>query len=158
MIHLVDFGLAEPFADILTHKHRPYCEGHELAGTARYASLHAHKGVAQTRRDDIISLSYILLYFARGSLPWQDISRSNKTERYELIAKAKENAQQDSLCKGLPLEFAVFFDYARSLGFSDRPDYTYIRDLFNRSLLRGDRETDDSFDWELNPAEDSRRV
>lgn len=73
----------------------------------------AHLGVAQSRRDDLEALGYILVYFARGSLPWQGLRAKSKKEKYEAILAKKLETPLSALCRGLPAEIAEFLDYAR---------------------------------------------
>ena len=89
-------------------------------------------GIELSRRDDIESLAYILIYFMNGSLPWQ----GSKGGSQSFVQKKKQNMPVDVICKGLPEEFEHLLKYARSLKFSERPDYRYLRELF--SNLRQD--------------------
>lgn len=128
-IHIIDFGLSYQYRDPETNIHIPYRDNLPLIGTARYASVNAHMGIEHSRRDDIESLAYILIYFMRGHLPWEGITIAKK--RQAVIGKKKLTITPEVLCEGLPAEFQLFLQYARSLGFSERPNYQYLRDLFS---------------------------
>lgn len=129
-LFMIDFGLAKKYRDFRTRTHIVYREDKNLTGTARYASINAHLGIEQSRRDDMESLGYVMMYFNRGSLPWQGLKATNKKQKYEKISEKKMSTPIEVLCKGFPAEFAMYLNYCRSLRFEESPDYMYLRQLF----------------------------
>ena len=96
-LYLLDFGLAKKYRSSVTLKQYPLINKKKLTGTARYASINALRGFEQSRRDDLESAGYVLMYFLRGSLPWQGIPGKNKEERYKKILQKKEGPDYDRL-------------------------------------------------------------
>jgi casein kinase 1 len=135
-VYIIDYGLAKKYRDSSTHRHIPYRENKSLIGTPRYASLNTHLGIEQSRRDDIESLGYILMYFLKGSLPWQGLKAGNKKQKYDKISEKKVSTSIETLCRGHPTEFASYFHYCRSLRFDDKPDYAYLKRLFRNLFIR----------------------
>jgi casein kinase I family protein HRR25 len=148
-VNVIDFGLAKKYRDPKTHLHIPYRENKNLTGTARYTSINTHLGVEQSRRDDLESLGYVLMYFLRGSLPWQGLKAATKKQKYDRIMEKKMTTATEILCRGHPNEFAVYLNYTRSLRFDDKPDYSYLRKLFRDLFVREGFQYDYVFDWSV---------
>lgn len=148
-VYLIDFGLAKRYRDPRTLFHIAYTEGKNLTGTARYASLNTHLGITQSRRDDLESLGYVLVYFLRGALPWQGLRANTKEEKYAKILQKKRTTTIETLCRDLPLEFQLYFNYVRSLQFDERPDYSYLRKILRNVFIRENYRNDDVYDWVL---------
>ena len=148
-VNVIDFGLAKKYRDPKTHLHIPYRENKNLTGTARYTSINTHLGVEQARRDDLESLAYVLMYFLRGSLPWQGLKAATKKQKYDRIMEKKMTTPTDMLCRGFPNEFGIFLNYTRALRFDDKPDYSYLRKLFRDLFVREGFQYDYVFDWSV---------
>ncbi|CAN8007827.1 unnamed protein product [Ixodes pacificus] len=149
LVYIIDFGLAKKYRDSRTHNHIPYRENKNLTGTARYASINTHLGIEQSRRDDLESLGYVLMYFNRGSLPWQGLRAATKRQKYERISEKKMSTPIEELCRSFPSEFATYLNYCRSMRFDEKPDYSYLRQLLRNLFHRQGFTYDYVFDWNM---------
>ena len=147
IVYILDFGLAKKYWSS-THKcHIPFCKGKKLTGTARYASINALSGCEQSRRDDLESIGYIIMYFIRGSLPWQGLKINEKEDRYEKICEKKKSTSAKDLCIGFPPEFQTFVSYTRNLKFTEVPDYNYLKNLLKNVIKKSGFKIDFFYDW-----------
>ena len=147
ILYIIDFGLAKRFIDPKTGEHIPYRDGKSLTGTARYASLNTHIGQEQARRDDIESIAFVMIYFLKGSLPWQGVSGKDKDEKYKKIKEKKIDTRITELSKGLPPQFLKFFELVRNIGFEDAPDYIALRTLLAEIFTEHEYQNDFEYDW-----------
>ena len=146
-VYMIDFGLAKRYRDS-RHTHIPYRDKKSLTGTARYASINTHLGLEQSRRDDLESTGYVLMYFLRGSLPWQGLRAPNKKVKYQKICAKKLGTPLEKLCSQYPEEFSMYLSYCRGLRFDETPNYDYLRRLFHRCAARNKFSLNDyMFDW-----------
>lgn len=148
-LYLIDFGLSKRYWE---HRHVGMKKGLNLTGTARYASLNAHRGIEQSRRDDLEAIGHMLLYFLRSTLPWSGLEARTKQEKYRKIMEKKDSVKLSDLCQGFPPEFQNYLQYCRNLGFKDRPDYNALRKQFRDVRARMEKEQgrpieDHEFQW-----------
>ncbi|KAF9035295.1 kinase-like domain-containing protein [Panaeolus papilionaceus] len=171
MVNVIDFGLAKKYRDARTSNHIPYKQDdYHGVGTSLFAAINTHLGVESSRRDDLESLAYMLIYFLRGTLPWRKLRAPNTppttpslspsdrahfekhyspvSATWDLIRDAKI-ANEELLTLGLPQEFDVLYRYARGLEFDDLPDYEGLRRLFRGLAERVGVEYDGQFDWSV---------
>ena len=147
IIYICDFGLAKFYKDPHNGKHIPYKDGKSQIGTVRYCSINSHLGIEQSRRDDLESLFYTLIYFCNGFLPWQGIKAKNKNEKNQLILEKKISTSINEICKNLPNEFATLFNYIKNLKFEDKPNYLYLKELLGKIFNRNNYIYDLNFDF-----------
>lgn len=159
VVYLIDFGLSKRFWDPRVNQHISYKEGKSLTGTARYCSVNAHLGIEQSRRDDLESLGYILLYFLKGgSLPWQGIKGVTDPHTKNVrISEKKISTGLESLCREEPTQILRFMKYVRELKFEEVPDYRLCREMFANLLEKHHYERDWVFDWVVR-RENERRT
>ena len=147
IVYILDFGLSKKYWSSSHKCHIPFITGKKLTGTARYASINALSGFEQSRRDDLESIGYIIMYFIRGSLPWQGLKVNNKDERYKKIGEKKRDTSAKDLCSGFPSEFETFVSYTRNLEFTEVPDYNYLRNLLKNIIKKSSSTIDFYYDW-----------
>jgi len=148
--------LAKRFRDPKTGIHIPYRDGKSLTGTARYASINTHLGIEQSRRDDLESIGYVMVYFLLGELPWQGMKAKTMKEKYERIMEKKISTPIETLCKNFPDEIQTFIHYTRDLRFDDRPDYGYLKRLLKNIAEKEKFEFDLVFDWVIKKQENEK--
>ena len=147
-LYLIDFGFSKFFDknglnDIVTDKKN-------LIGTPRYASINALRGIEQSMRDDLESVGYILVYLLKGKLPWMGIKCMDKNEKIKKICIRKIETSSSDLCVGLPKEFVEYFDYCNDLEYEQKPDYTFLKNLFFKVLRIEKEKFDYIYDWDEN--------
>ena len=127
-LFLVDFGLAKKFRD--KNRHKILEPQVKREGNLMFATLNCHKGYNLSRRDDIISFAYMLIYLAKGKLPWEKIPNAyGKIDKWKYVKVLKASILNHELCQGLPIEFLRLLEYAKSLMFEQKPNYEYLISL-----------------------------
>ena len=149
-LFLLDFGLSKKYRSSSSLKHYPLIKRKKLTGTARYASINALNGVTQSRRDDLESIGYVLMYFLKGRLPWQGMVNKNKEQRYLKIMETKRDTTPEELCKGFPAEFERYISYTRNLQYEQDPDYEMLKNLFLTVLRNEGNILDFYYDWDID--------
>jgi serine/threonine protein kinase len=147
LVYLFDYGLAKKF--ITTSKnHIPFNGNKRMVGTLRYASINSQLGCELSRRDDLESLGYCIIYMLKGRLPWQGVIAESKTEKHNRVLVNKQDILISELCRGLPIEIARYMYYCRNLLFEDVPLYSRMYKLFGKVIERTQRYNSFEFDWE----------
>ena len=141
VVYMIDFGRSRQFQDPVEGTH---ISEHCYAGCYKgsFFSINTCKGIEYSRRDDMQSIGYMLMFFLRGSLPWQSFKGRDADTR-------KQQVSTDMLCRGYPVEFKNYLTHVESLEFEACPDYDYLRDMFKSLFLRSGYEDDGMYDWQI---------
>ncbi|CAD8170225.1 unnamed protein product [Paramecium pentaurelia] len=146
-IYVIDFGISKIFRD-KNGKIHPFRDNTSFIGTTRYASIAAHKGYELSRKDDIESLIYVLLYFMKGQLPWQNMQNVSDEERTVKVGELKMSIDPRELCKDVPIEFAIILEYLKQLEYQSEPNYNFVYQQFEKAASNLCIQLDYSFDWD----------
>ncbi|CAL8129630.1 unnamed protein product [Orchesella dallaii] len=149
-VFIIDFGFSTTYRGGQI-RHIKCTNSEQSVGTPLYASLQNHRGCTLSRRDDLEALGYVLIYFLRGSLPWQgvNIKGNSRNNLWTRILESKQATSVEDLCQGFPQEFSKYINYCRNLGFDEDPLYFYLRKgLFWKLFNKLGCERDGKFDWD----------
>ena len=149
LVYIIDFGLSKNYICQETGKHYEISDNKRFVGTPRYASLNTHLGFKQSRRDDLESIIYVLIYFIKGELPWQGVKAKTKSEKKEKIKRKKKTISVEKLCEGIPLEFVELLNHIKSLEFKEQPDYDLYRKILNQTYEKYKQYNVFMWDWEI---------
>jgi len=153
-LYLVDMGLAYPYWDETKsgpNQHIPLREFKELNGTPRYLSMNVHLGLQQSRRDDIESWFYVIMYFLNGGLPWSEPKQLTKSLQFEEIYKQKAQLLKDncSFFNNIDNEWKLIFHSICTLRFDQSPDYNQIR-MYLVEIARKNNIKHSPWDWQFD--------
>lgn len=153
-LYLIDVGLS--YAYMRGNMHVSYSETEDFRGTPFFCSTNSLKGVKCTRRDDLESLGYVLVYLAAGQLPWFQVPYPSR-DALKNILYIREKVGINKLCKGLDSAFREFLTYCQGLKFEEKPNYKHLRSLLVSAALRAEIHLNDGlYDWSPRPHHSSR--
>lgn len=143
-LYLVSFGLSSKYINTKSGRHVSIGKSSATAKKSAYSSINLMNRISLSRRDDIESIAYILIYFTTGTLPWITQENSSDSE----IKRKKANINYEALSKKCPIEFINFLKYAKSLEFNQEPDYEMLRNVFQEAASKS--KIIRAYDWILN--------
>jgi serine/threonine protein kinase len=122
-IYLIDFGFCKWYLN--NGQHIKCKQINNMIGSKNYASINSHNKIELSRRDDLESLCYMLVYFYSGSLPWNDIEDEN------IIIQFKNNIIYDNK---YPIVILDFLKYIKLMKYEEKPNYYLIIDNFKKEI------------------------
>ena len=147
--YLIDFGLSRSY--LKDGKHIQQKKNSNRCGTLKFMSINCHERITMSRRDDLISLSFSLIYLHLKSLPWK--TNKYKFEKkdicYEKIMDKKKKFLENIDTFGLPAPLTFLINYAHSLKFNKTPDYSFIIKGFYNYLKLNNNRYDGKWTWDL---------
>ena len=147
-IYLIDFGLSKIINNDKKNLYLLNIKKEKIViGTVRYISMNAHLGNEQYKKDDLESLAYMMIYFIKGELPWQNLKAKSRKEKYTKIYQKKKHTVNTELCNFLPDEIKTFLSYILNLNQKQNPDYNKLMNLINNLMKKYGYSNDSQFEW-----------
>jgi len=132
IVHLIDFELCTPFLDQETMMHIQ-SEQRSFTGNLKFGSIRSCFGMNKSRRDDMESVAYILIYFYFGYLPWDKLKskdvESCTLDEYKMYGKKKQLSLNDEYMQSLPDCLFLILKESIEMNFTSTPNYKRFRDL-----------------------------
>ncbi|KAK0401992.1 hypothetical protein QR680_016082 [Steinernema hermaphroditum] len=144
LIYLADFGMccAIPKREQKLPKESSY----SFLGTVTYASRTSHKGMVQSRKDDIESWIYMCLeFFKKKVLPWDEDDQAKALKLKE--AFFRDPPKLVNAAKA-PFFFVMACRKVDECSFFDAPNYKAIREGLMQRAIAEKVDFDKLFDWE----------
>ena len=147
LIYVIDFGFAKKYRSSRTGKHINYSKKGYFNGNLKYSSVNTMRGVSPSRREDLESLGYMIIYLYNKKLPWENLQSQDKNSLAQKIFELKKTIKMEHLCVNMPEEMIIYMNYVKSLKFEQEPNYNYLRELFQNLLKKFNLNERPHFSW-----------
>ena len=145
LIYMIDFAYAKKYRSHRTGNHIKFSLNQKINGQISYISANAMRGGEQSRKDDLESFGYMIIYLLKGFLPWKEFE--NNKNKFKKIYELKNKISSARLCRYLPEEIKILIEYTKKLSFEQEPNYEYLRGLFKEILMKMEKINDNIFFW-----------
>ena len=150
-LYIIDFGLAKTYLDS-NNEHIKIDNNHHCTGTIRYSSIYIHQGYNHSRRDDLISIVYMIQYLFSGMLPWSGLKIDIIKEKYAKIKEIKQNEfnkinELDESDNSNIFNILLFYCY--NLKFKETPNYDILISLINKTFKNNFNTNDEVLEWNI---------
>ena len=145
LIYMIDFAHAKKYRSSRTGNHIKFSLNQKINGQISYISANAMRGGEQSRKDDLESFGYMIIYLLKGFLPWKEFE--NNKNKFKKIYELKNKISSARLCRYLPEEIKILIEYTKKLSFEQEPNYEYLRGLFKEILMKMEKINDNIFFW-----------
>ena len=147
IIYIIDFGFAKKYRSSRTGRHSQLKKNKFFKGNLCFSSVNTMGGIEPSRRDDLESLGYMLIYLYTQNLPWYNVNCKNCLEISKKIYEIKKLISIKMICEDTPKEMNEYLTYVKSLKFDEEPNYDYLRGLFEFRLLKLYNTKSINFSW-----------
>ena len=147
LIYIIDFGISKIFRSSRTGKHIKFSKKDYFSGNLLLSSVNTMKGNCPSRRDELESIGYLLIYLYSKHLPWDDIKYKNQNELAKKVLDIKSHLPIKMLCENVPKEMNEYMKYVKSLQFVEEPNYDYLSNIFRALLKKINKVNDFHFSW-----------
>jgi serine/threonine protein kinase len=156
-LYLIDFGMSCRYRDDAGRHLNKRTDPHDFAGSYRYAAIEQHRGATPSRRDDLESMGYMMLFMLQGSVPWHThlLNVPEGADAGPYILHKKKTTSISDMCRDVPEVVAQFMTACSHIDYDEQPPYSKLLLILQQAILKNKFDLDFKYDWmqlDTNPA------
>ena len=152
---LTDFSFCSEYLNAAGLHIQPNTVG-TFKGNIAFGSVYTMGFQTPSRRDDLISLTYLLIYLTQGSLSILDnVENLSKSQSFKQIYEAKKRLSPEILCASSNARY--FHDFVQEihiLKFDEGPNYLSLTLKLLQIMNQHGIVLSNEYDWDMQPSKE----
>lgn len=120
----------------------------KICGNLHFMALNVLKGMIPSKKTEIESFIYLLLFLFQLKLPWSKIKSKNHFDKVNKIIEIHNKITKEELFKNIPYQILFIYLHLETIKNDETPDYNLYIKVLNDLLKLNNDENIKNFCWE----------